>query len=721
MCLQLATLSVLLFVLAGHAAVAEQNAKNVLVIFSSVQSDPQFLNMVASEVRSRIPEPVTFHEAYVVNHLDEKRQEFYLESQAETFRRTYAGVKFDLVIAVSRQALQLAIRYRDKIFPGVPIVFTQVAAEVPEARAGPGITGLTIPVGIRETIDLALRLHPNTNEVAVISGPDPFWLRVTHSELLRHKDKVREIDFVEPPGRELLEKVSALPPNTVVLFQLSPDPSRPEFGGWELLDAVADRWPTYSAWPSICLDHGCIGGVYSDNREQALSTAKMAAQVLLGKRPEDIPIVHDSGLRVTVDWRQLRRWHIPESELPIDGVVLYREPTSWERNRKYIIPGIWLIAAQSILILGLFWQRARKRRAEAVLRESEERFRVMADTAPSLIWMCDARGKIIYLNDRWLTFTHPDPGAGYGDTWIAFIHPDDVAGILDAFATALKNRKPFSREYRLRRRDGIYRWMLDVASPRVNGDGSFGGFIGSAIDTTDQKLARKALEKVSGQLIEAQEKERSRIARELHDDICQKLAILSMKLEQANRSSSGSPASTKDNLEDIRKHCAEIAGDVQSLSHQLHSSKLDYLGIVAAVRGFCNEFSRQHEVNVKFTESNVPQSLSKDISLCLFRVAQEALHNAAKYSGVCQFAVELSGTAETIQLVVSDLGAGFDVEEAKQKQSLGLVSMQERVNLVRGTLRVESHPGEGTRIIATVPCLLRTERLKKAGQLIRAQ
>src|SRR6201989_2888440 len=109
-------------------------------------------------------------------------------------------------------------------------------------------------------------------------------------------------------------------------------------------------------------------------------------------------------------------------------------------------------------------------------------------------------------------------------------------------------------------------------------------------------------------------------------------------MEQANRSSNGSPK----NLEEIRKHCSEIAGDVQSLSHELHSSKLDYLGVVAALRGLCGEFSKQHKVSVAFTDSNVPGHLSKDVSLCLFRVTQEALHNAVKYSGVSNYAVELT-------------------------------------------------------------------------------
>jgi PAS domain S-box-containing protein len=327
----------------------------------------------------------------------------------------------------------------------------------------------------------------------------------------------------------------------------------------------------------------------------------------------------------------------------------------------------------------------------------------MTDTTPSLVWMCDPKGKITYLNERRIAFTGPGSNAGYGDSWATYVHPDDLRNVKDGMSQGLKDRQPFSREYRLRRSDGVYRWMFDVATPRVNGDGSFGGFIGSAIDVTEQKLAQQALEQVSGQLIEAQEKERRRIARDLHDDICQRLALLSMEIEQTNRSSNELSKPTKTSLEEIRRHCSEIAGDVQSLSHQLHSSKLDYLGITAAIRGFCNEFSKQHGVSVKFTDRDVPRPLPKDVSLCLFRVAQEALHNAVKYSGMSEFTVELSGVEDAVHLVVSDAGAGFDVEEARKRRGLGLLSMQERVHLVQGTFSVESQPGEGTRILALVP------------------
>jgi signal transduction histidine kinase len=176
-----------------------------------------------------------------------------------------------------------------------------------------------------------------------------------------------------------------------------------------------------------------------------------------------------------------------------------------------------------------------------------------------------------------------------------------------------------------------------------------------------------------------------------------------MEIERANRTSNGSLAATKQNLENIRKHCSEIAGDVQSLSHQLHSATLDYLGVVTAIRSFCGEVSKQHQVNIEFIDINVPRHLPKDISLCLFRIAQEALHNAVKYSETKQFFVALCAIEDEVQLVVYDAGAGFDVEEAKKNLGLGLVSMQERIHLVHGRFAVDSRPGKGTRIFAAVP------------------
>src|SRR5215469_3533175 len=687
--------------LSGAFVAAEPNAKNVLILHNWASLPPSWA-LMESTVRARVPEQINFYTASVEN--PRFYEEAYQESLAETLQRGYSGVKLDAVVAATYPVLQFAAQYRDKIFPGVPIVFTDVS-NVEALKPWPGATGVVSVLGMKETIGLALRLQPDTKAIAVITGVsdwDKYWLAVAHAELLR-QGKVREIDIVGPADSQLLGRVAALPSHTVALFQLRPnDTTNPAIEPIDILNAVAQRIPTYSAWQGLALNHGGIGGAYRDVWKDASLNGQMLARVLLGERPEDIAIVYDSNLKFRVDWPALQHWRIPVSALPPGTQIDNRQPNFWQRERKFIIPGIALIIAQALLIAGLLLQRARKRKAEAVLRESEERFRVMADTTPSLIWMCDTRGKVTYLNDQWTAFTGADPISGHGDSWVAYVHPDDLKNVSDTFSQALASRKRFSQEYRLRRSDGVYRWVLNIASPRVNGDGSFAGFIGSAIDTTEQKLAQTALEKVSGQLIEAQEKERTRIARDLHDDICQRLALLSMELEQTNRSSSGSPFATEKRLEEIRQHCSEIAGDVQALSHQLHSSKLDYLGIVAAIRAFCKEYAKQHQVSINFTDEDVPKHLPKDVSLCLFRVAQEALHNAVKYSGVAQFAVTLKMVASEIQLEVSDDGAGFDVEEAKGN-GLGLVSMQERAHFVHGELLVESEPGKGTRIIVRIP------------------
>ena len=707
-CVWASVIGILLCIASDPTVAADPNAKNILIFFHVPEpvKDPAYVNQIESLVRARVPGLVNFYIEYMDATRAEDRD--YQRNLTNSLRETYGGRKLDLVMLSGYPTLDLILRHRSELFLGVPIVYFSMETRNIAGRTWPGITGVTETQDVKAVIDLALRLDPDTSTVAIITGKseiETFWLAELHSELLHYQNKVKEIDLVDFPTDQILQRAGQLPAKTIVFFELEPHESiQPAIGVRDVLAQIGRRYPTYCIFPYACVGHGAVAGIESSGRDEVITlAATLAARIFSGEKVDNIPVVHPSGTQTLVDWRQLRRWHIPESALPPGSAILNREPTFWERDRKYIVAALILIVTQTLLIAGLLWQRARKRRAEAVLRESEQRFRVMTDTTPALVWMCDAKGRITYLNERRLAFTGPDPNAGYGDTWSAYIHPDDVKNVLDTVVQALKARQPFSKEYRLRRSDGAYRWMFDLASPRVNGDGSFAGFIGSAIDVTDQRLAQQALEKVSGQLIEAQEKERSRIARELHDDICQRLALLSMELEQADRASHRSPEEVKKNLEEIRTHCSEIAGDVQSLSHQLHSSKLEYLGAAAAIRGFCHEFSKQHEVTIEFTENNVPRHLPKDISLCLFRVTQEALHNAVKYSGVSDFAVELTATADEIQLFVRDEGKGFDVKEAKNARGLGLVSMQERVHLVHGSLDVESEPGTGTSVLVVVP------------------
>jgi signal transduction histidine kinase len=204
-------------------------------------------------------------------------------------------------------------------------------------------------------------------------------------------------------------------------------------------------------------------------------------------------------------------------------------------------------------------------------------------------------------------------------------------------------------------------------------------------------------------LIAAQEQERARIARELHDDIGQRLALLANQLEQLPKRIPDLQFEARGWIGELQKDTSQIAIDIQSLSHELHSSKLKYLGIAAAMKSLCHEFGAQQNVKTEFKSHNVPNALSPDTSLCLFRVLQEALRNSVKHSGAQHFTVELWGTPTEIHLTVSDLGSGFDIKAAKESQGLGLISMEERVKLVNGTFSIESQPTRGTRIHAYVP------------------
>jgi len=222
-------------------------------------------------------------------------------------------------------------------------------------------------------------------------------------------------------------------------------------------------------------------------------------------------------------------------------------------------------------------------------------------------------------------------------------------------------------------------------------------------EVCQRQRAEEALRRTQTKLIEAQEEERTRIARELHDDINQRLALLAVRLSSLKTEVPGSDASTKHPLDELHHEIRDLGKDIQTLSHSLHNSKLEYLGLAVAARDFCKEFSARHNVEIVFRCDNIPTRLSFEISLSLFRVLQEALQNAMKYSGVRQFEATLEGASKEICLSVHDSGVGFDPKSTTNRYGLGLTSMTERLKLVDGQLSVDSNPQSGTTIYARVP------------------
>jgi signal transduction histidine kinase len=239
---------------------------------------------------------------------------------------------------------------------------------------------------------------------------------------------------------------------------------------------------------------------------------------------------------------------------------------------------------------------------------------------------------------------------------------------------------------------------------RQQPDITFSGF-NSCVDVTERKVSGESLHTLTGRLIRAQEEERARIALELHDDFSQRLALLAVSLGQLWKDISASEVGQRMMVLDILKAIREISSDLHLLSHQLHSSKLEHVGLVAALRGLCKEFSEKYPVQVRFSESGFPLSLPKDVELSLFRVTQESLRNVAKHSHAERAHVELRANGDSVSLRVSDEGRGFDINSRERGTGIGLTGMTERVRLVGGRLFVKSKRMNGTEILAEVPLI----------------
>ncbi len=347
-----------------------------------------------------------------------------------------------------------------------------------------------------------------------------------------------------------------------------------------------------------------------------------------------------------------------------------------------------------------------RKQTEQVLRESEKRFRLVADTAPVLIWMSGTDKLCNFFNQGWLNFTGRSMAEELGDGWASGVHPEDFHRCVQIYSASFDARADFEMEYRLRRFDGEYRWVVDYGVPRFESDGNFCGYIGSCVDITERKLAAESLQALSGRLIQAQEEERTRIGRELHDDFSQRLAILAIALTQLSKVLPKSSVEELAKVQEMLDDTKELSSDLHSLSHQLHSSRLEHVGLVSALAGLCREMSNKYHIEIKFSKSDPLPTFPKDVALCLFRIAQEAIGNLVKHSQATTGHVELGANATGVSLRIRDDGRGFDMDHTDPVAGIGLIGMQERARLVAGRLLVNSQPNSGTEIIAEVPLYL---------------
>jgi PAS domain S-box-containing protein len=347
-----------------------------------------------------------------------------------------------------------------------------------------------------------------------------------------------------------------------------------------------------------------------------------------------------------------------------------------------------------------------------LLQAREELLRVFVKNVPAAVAMLDRDMRYLQVSDRWCSDNSVEASELLGRS--RELSPEMPDRWKEVNRRALQGETLRVDEDRWES-GGSTRWARWEVRPWRAADGTVGGILILAEDITRRKQMEEAISCVSGRLIEAQERERGRIARDLHDDICQQLALVSIQLEQVQRELPDSVSEQRSRVGELRKRIMNISTDVQMMSHELHSAKLSYLGAAVAMKGFCREFGEHHKFEIEFQSRDLPRQLPPDVSLCLFRVLQEALHNAAKHSGVKRFDVQLWGTSGDVHLTISDLGSGFDTEAAMKGRGLGITSMQERLKLVKGELTITSHPKSGTSIHARVPLELEDQSARAAG------
>ena len=337
------------------------------------------------------------------------------------------------------------------------------------------------------------------------------------------------------------------------------------------------------------------------------------------------------------------------------------------------------------------------------LAETKERFRRLLESTNAIPWEADAK--------TWI-FTYVGPQAvellGYPrelwlekDFWVEHIHPEDRAKTIDYCLKSLAQRTNYEFEYRMLAADGRTIWLHDIVNV-VEPDGEPVALRGFMIDITERKSLEESQRNISSRLISAQEEERRKISRELHDDFGQRLALLAVGIQSLSQQMPEPESETVKSMDNLWSQTQKLSTDLHRLSHQLHPAILDQLGLGPAIRSLCSEISEQHGIQIKFTEHQVQDSIPRDISLCLYRTAQEGLRNIVKHSGAKDAKVELTGAPDTIHLRIADQGVGFDPITTNRK-GLGLVSIEERIRVVKGEMSLQSRPSHGTCIDLRIP------------------
>ena len=356
-------------------------------------------------------------------------------------------------------------------------------------------------------------------------------------------------------------------------------------------------------------------------------------------------------------------------------------------------------------IVGISTDVTARKLAEDENRANSARLKAAVDAAGLAFYVMSDSGETAVMDDRTRDLFGIPPGLEprIRPFWLEHIHPDDKDSVIQASLDVIAGGvEQLSRVYRYQHPTQGLRWFRHTTRTfERDSSGRATRVAGVIQDITEQKRAEEELRTLSRHLIQAQEAERALLARDLHDDVTQRLAVLAIELGRAESSAPAGP--TSEALATVREGLIRLSEDIHTLAYQLHPAVLEELGLAEALRAECERRARHGGIDVTLDLDPMPAAVGKEATLCLYRVAQEALTNIARHARAHAARVILREADGGLLLAVKDDGVGFKPEDPGARGSLGLVSMRERLRLVNGTLDIESAPGQGTVIVAWVP------------------
>jgi PAS domain S-box-containing protein len=362
---------------------------------------------------------------------------------------------------------------------------------------------------------------------------------------------------------------------------------------------------------------------------------------------------------------------------------------------------------------------AERRLVEEELRRNEERLKLALSAAQMGTWEWNIlTGEYCWSDELLKIFGVARVGCDVTvDQIIELIHPDDREYVIQVVKQAADEGKFYEIEFRIIRPDGRLRWVLSKGNAVSDAEGRHLLMLGVGLDITQHKSAEEALRRsddalresyrriqdLAGRLIVSQEEERKHIARELHDDLNQRVVSLAITIGKLSRQLTNANEPVRNQIAKLEQRTTGLYEHIRQISHELHSPALEYGGLAPALEAFCLEFAELEGVRVTLDMFDVSDALSPEISLCLYRVVQESLRNVARHSCTKNAKVKLIGGGETVELVIADEGVGFDLQRARARGGLGLASMEERIKLLSGSLQIKSQPGSGTELKVNIP------------------